>query len=168
MKRTEVLAIYATLEAIKGALELPLHRFRAAAMRRQLRDSVEAIQETIKDLERFSPTVFNEKRIALATAASLKDEKGEPVIAGNQFQIDPAKKAEFEAVVGALKTEHQAAIDTYDAEVKKLNAFLMEEAEVPAIAIRFPLSWFNKTVDQSWLETLFPFIVDDSTEVAAK
>jgi hypothetical protein len=75
--------------------------------------------------------------------------------------IKPENQAEFDLQLAVLRNKHKDEIDAFDAEVKRVNAFLLEEVEMPATTIRFKLSWFNKTVTQEMLEVLFDFIDDD-------
>lgn len=164
-----ILETYNTLSAIKDALKEPLHRFTAAAMRRQLADKAEPVLDERKDVDKLAPNKWFEARVALAREWSVKDEDGNPVtvksIQGEEYKIAPEKLAEFTKASDALTAEHKTAIDTYQAAVDKYNTFLTEPAEFPKVTSKLKLSWFNNSVAQEALEILFDFIIDDLSNV---
>ncbi|OPZ66045.1 MAG: hypothetical protein BWY85_00212 [Firmicutes bacterium ADurb.Bin506] len=163
-----VLDIYATLDAVKVALENPIHRYRAAAMRRKLADTCEPMIEMQRDLQKIIPPEFIEKRTALLQQYARKGPDGRPVIASDQYVIDTDQRPLFDAALDALREEFQEALDKHEAEVEKINKALREDVEYPELPYKFQLSWFSSAVRQEWLETLLDLIVDDSEETEAK
>jgi hypothetical protein len=163
-----VLDIYATLDAVKVALENPIHRYRAAAMRRKLADTCEPMIEMQRDLQKIIPPEFIEKRTSLLQQYARKGPEGRPVIANDQYVIDADQRPAFDAALEALREEYQEALDKHEAEVEAINTSLKQNVEYPELPYKFQLSWFSPAVRQEWLETLLDFIVDDSAEMEAK
>lgn len=161
IERVRLVEIYDVLGTIKTSFDEVQHRWKAAALRRQLKDVVEVIVETRDDSQKLIPRIFQEQRDALCRSLSMQTADGSPVIAHNSYVIKPENQADFDRQLAALRVKHAAEIAAYEAEVKRVNAFLTEEVEMPALNIRFKLSWFNKSVTQEMLEVLFDFI-DDS------
>lgn len=161
VERARLVEIYDVLGTIKMSFDEVQHRWKAAALRRQFKDTVEVINETREDSQKLMPRLFQEQRDALCRTMAMKNGEGAPVIAHNVYVIKPENQAEFDLQLAVLRNKHKDEIDAFDAEVKRVNAFLLEEVEMPATTIRFKLSWFNKTVTQEMLEVLFDFIDDD-------
>lgn len=162
IERVKLVEIYDTLGVIKSSFDEVQHRWKAAAFRRQLKDIVEVITETRDDGNRLMPRMFQEQRDALCRSLAMKDASGAPIVAHNTYVIDPLNQSDFDLQLKALRIKHKAEIDAYEAEIKRINAFLLEEVEMPVSSIRFKLSWFNKTVSQEILEILFDFIDADT------
>jgi hypothetical protein len=154
--------VYETLKNLGGTLNEPMHRYRAVAMRRQIQSVVEGlieVRDKVKDLE---PKGYNDERIALCQKYVQRDAKNQPVLQQGQFYIPPEVRPEFDSQIQALMEKHKASLDAYQDGVKKTNEWLKEDITVPEIKERLKLSWFNSSVRQEWLETLFPWIEDDT------
>lgn len=158
LTRGSFLEIYDALDGIKSSLKQVMHRWTAAAMRRQLLDTAEPILEQRRDVEKLRPQEFYEAREKLAREHAFSDKDGRPVVAQNQYVIDPSKKEQFEVALAALREKHKEKLDHFDAEVKKVNEFFLEKMEMPSIKSRLKLSWFNDSVHQEHLEILFDLI----------
>jgi hypothetical protein len=161
IERVKLVEIYDVLSQIKMSFDEVQHRWKAVALRRQLKDTVEVIIETRDDSNKLMPRLFQEQRDALCRQLSMKDAAGAPIVAHNTYVINPENQADFDVQLTALRLKHKKDIDAYEAEVKRVNAFLLEEIELPTSNIRFKLSWFNKTVSQETLDVLFDFIDAD-------
>jgi len=166
--RAGVVEIFEVLGTIKGAFDEVIHRWKAAALRRQFKDLAETIVEFREDIQKLVPKEFQEQREALCRTHAAKNKEGAPIVANNSYIIDPAKQSEFDTALGELRIKHKDSIDKYDDEIKKINAFLRADIEMPKTDIRFKLSWFNTSATQEMLEVLFPFIDDDSADTEAK
>lgn len=163
IERAGIVEIYDALGEIKGAFDLVINRWTAAAMRQHFKAVIEPINEMRNDVDKTRPTKFLEERDQMVRAFALSDADGRPVVAQGQYVIDPARKDEFEQKNLALRDEHKEAIDAYEAEVKRVNEFLKTDIEVELPTMRLKLSWFNKTVKQETLEILFSLIEMDLT-----
>jgi hypothetical protein len=169
LDRAGIVDVYETLNKIKGSLDEPMHRFRAAAMRQKFRDLAELIIEERDRATKLAPTAYNEARLSLLNRCAAKDPNGRPVLLNNNYMIDPAKQAEFNEEITKLMATHKEARDLYDAEVAKTNLWLKEEVEAPVCPLKLPLSWFNKSVNQDWFETLLQLdLIEDDTALAHK
>lgn len=162
LRRSKIVEIYETLAAIKTALDEPMHRYRAAAMRRQIGDQAEAIIETRSDAEKKKPHAFTEAREELLRSLAKKDAEGRPLVAANQYVLDAAGQEEFTKGIAKLRETHKEILDAYAAEVERVNKFLREEDDFTPPVHKLNLSWFNKSVDQGHLEVLFTMIEDDA------
>lgn len=165
--RAGLVEIYDALASIKGNLSQVIHKFTAAAMRRQLSEFVDPILEMKTDADKLRPQAYFEERENLLREYATKDKDGRPLIAANSYVIDPTRSSEFETAAVALKEKHQESIDKFDDEVKRVNEFLRGDVEFSIPTCRLRLSWFNEQVDQDHLEALFPFIDDDVTDAPA-
>jgi hypothetical protein len=161
LDRAGIVDVYETLGAIKSALDEPMHRFRAVAMRRQLKDLAESIIETRDEAGKKTPAKFNEEREKLVLEYTNRDANGKPIIDRGNYVIDPKIRVEFDKKFEKLRDLYKDDIKAYDDAVLKTNDWLLEEIEMPEIKERLALSWFNKSVGQDHLETLYEFIVND-------
>ncbi len=166
--RAGLVNVYDTLAQVKTSVDEVTYRFRAASMRKQLEPHVEPIIEMREDVMKKRPVAFDEKRTKLCQDFAARNKDGHPIISNNNYVIDPDRQKEFDAAFATLMAETKPDRDAFEAEVKKVNEWLMEEVDFPSIKGRFPLSAFNKTASQDLLETLFDFIDDDSAPEKAK
>lgn len=160
-----VIDIYQTLDAVKVALENPIHRYRAAAMRRKLADVCVPALEMQTDLQKIIPPEYVERRQSILQQYARKGPDNRPIIANEQYVIDTDQRVLFDEALDALREEHREALDKHEAEVKKVNEGLRQEVEYPELPYKFKLSWFSNAVRQEWLETLLDLIEDDSAEM---
>lgn len=71
---------------------------------------------------------FDKQRIELASEMSNKDEKGNPIIENNNYQIQDLIK--FKKALDILKGKHKKAVDAREKQVKEFEELLQEKTKV--------------------------------------
>jgi len=166
LTHSKIIELYDALAGIKGALKEPLHRYRAAAMRRSIADVAESIIDQRKAVEDQRPNAYNQEREQIARDHAFKDKDGKPMIAGDQYVMDPNKKDSMTSALVVLKEKHKDAIDSFEKAAKDFNEFLKAKTEFADFPHKLKLSWFNESVDGSHLETLLDYVDEDVSEPA--
>jgi hypothetical protein len=171
--RAGLVNVYDTLAQIKNHLKDVLHKYTAASLRKQLEVHADPITEQRTDVEKKYPKAFNEERETLCKEYASKDKDGKPLmIPGNQpgttqYFIDPSRQSDFNDKLDVLRAKHKESIDSFEADVKRVNDFLKEEIDFPELKGRLKLSWFKDSVDQQNLEDLMMLIDADLDVIEA-
>ena len=120
MKRSEIIALYNALSNPEfGKLKGTKFNYAMSKNTRLLKNEVQSIQEA-EDKE-FGE--FENERIELVKECAKKDEKGNPVIENNQYQIENVE--DFQTKFEALQEKHE-----YKAKREAFDKFMAEEVEV--------------------------------------
>ena len=163
-KRSRILKIYETLNLIKGCLDLPLHRFKAVALRKNMQPLVESITETINECNKYVPKEFFTAKEKLIRSFAVLNERKEPVreIVGGveRYKLQDGKYPEFDIAYTALHAQHKDALELYGKETLKANEFLDGTDEIPIQKV-FSIHWFNTTMTQEWIDVLYDFITEE-------
>ena len=97
------------------------------------KDKIETAFQTYLDiLQKYKPSEkyneYDEKRVKLAEKFAKKDEKGEPIIIGERYDVED--KEGFEKEWDVLKEEYKEALKEWDDELEKKNQELDEEIDI--------------------------------------
>lgn len=125
MTKQEIINLYNNLNTL-GDLRGVKFSYGVARNIQKLKQEVDAFQLVSKPSEEYS--VFDNERIELAKSHSKKDDKGEPVVVGNEFQIEDEKK--FNKELDALRKKHKSAIEAREKQIEEVTALLEEESTV--------------------------------------
>lgn len=91
-----------------------------------LKTEVQALETARKASDEY--TVFEKERIELAKKHAKKDDKGKPVIVGQNFEIEDMES--FESELATLKEKHKEAIEKREAQLKDFEDLLQKEVEI--------------------------------------
>lgn len=91
-----------------------------------VKSEIETFRETLKPTNEFNE--YENKRIELAKKYAKKDEKGVPMIKGNEYDVED--RDAFEKEYEELKAENKEIIDAREKQVKDFESFLKEESKL--------------------------------------
>ena len=97
-----------------------------------LKTEIESLQKTMVASEPFKE--YEQARIALAEKYSKKDESGNPIVKGNEYEI--ADREVFDKELIKLQTTHKVAIEERQKQIDDFNKLLEEEAKVELYKIK--------------------------------
>ena len=98
---------------------------------------------------------YDEKRIALCTEYSDKDENGNPKTDGDNFVVD-SRRSEFDEKMKALSEEYSDAQSEFESKIFEYNAKLGQSVEVSIHKI--PISDFPSDMTSTELERFMVFV----------
>lgn len=78
--------------------------------------------------------IYDEQRIKLAEKHAKKDDKGEPIVNGEKYDIE--NKEEFEKELNELKEKHKDAIEEREKQIEDYEKELDEESDIEIHKIR--------------------------------
>ena len=124
MKYKQILELNKSLSELK----LPGVKFAYAVARniQALKPEVTALQEAIKQSPEYQ--AYEKARVDLATKHASKDEKGKPVIVGNEFAIEDQEA--FDKAIEELKEKHKTTIEAREQQLKDFNELLEKDVDV--------------------------------------
>lgn len=124
MKNQELLSLYENLHQLN--LKGVKFSFAVSKNIALLKPEIEALQKAVEQSEDFKK--FEQERIELAKKHAKKDEKGEPVLKNNNYQLEDedAFKVEFES----LKEKNKEVIEAREAQTKEFNELLEKENDI--------------------------------------
>lgn len=125
MTKNEIVELYNNLHQIKN-LKGSKFNYAIAKNINILKPEVEAIQETAKPRESF--VEYDTARIELCKKHAKKDEQGEAVMKGGDFDIEDMKA--FDKELKKLQETHKQALDDRETQMKELDALLKEESPI--------------------------------------
>ena len=132
MTRQEMLELWQGLPGLANLKGFKLG-YAVARTKAKLKVEIEAFEEALKPDAAF--TEYEKKRLELCRKYAMKDERGEPLVQGNQFVFQD--RTEFEAQVEPLNEEYADAIAARTSQLEGYTASLREpiEVEVHTVAI---------------------------------
>lgn len=120
-----------------------------------IKSEIEAFQESINPTKEFM--AFENGRIELAKKHSKKDDKGNPVIADNQYEVEDKDK--FEESFLELREKHKEAIDKREKQAEEYNKLLAEESKIELHKIK--MSDVPDNISPEQLAAIFDIIDND-------
>lgn len=131
MKNSDLFPLYAGLEAVSN-IGGARFAYGVSKNKKILLDELRTIEETNKPTEAYQ--VFEKERIALCEKMANKNEKGEPKIVGNTYDIPNLKK--FNAELDKLKEGHKEAVDEMQKKNEDYKTLLDQDATVEFFKIK--------------------------------
>jgi len=129
MKNKDLLSLYETLKQ----LDLIGVRFNYAVARNiaKLKPEIESLFKAQEKTKEFSD--FDLKRVEIAKKYSKKDEKGDPVIVDNKYDIDDQEGLQKE--FDTLKSENTKVIEEREKQLEVFNELLEQENDIELYTI---------------------------------
>lgn len=152
MTNKKVFELYDAFFTLKGLKGVQLN-YAIARNTDYLKSEVEAMKKTLEASDGFKK--YDEARIALAKKHAQKDEKGNPVIIGNEFQLED--KEVFDKEFAALKEEHKKEIEERQTQLKDFEKLLEEESSIEFHKI--PVSTLPEDITTEQMVALLPIII---------
>ena len=106
------------------------------------------------------------ERLKLCGEYCTKDEKGKPLINGQQYQMDEERIDEFNKKLEVLREKHKDAIEEADKRQKEFKELLEEEITVKLNT--FKMSEMPKEMMGREVDVLCDLIIDDNKEEEKK
>ena len=131
MKRKEVINLYRNLNSL-GALKGVKFSYGVSKNMNLLKSEVESIEKAITASEEF--IVYDKARVQLAKEFAEKNEKGEPIVKGQEYVIRDEKK--FEKELKKLQEEHKEVLEARKQQIDDYAKLLEEEIEVKVHKIK--------------------------------
>lgn len=130
MTNKELIDLYKSLNAINLSGSI---KFSYAIAK-----NINLLKAEIENLEKLIiPTEgvinFNNERIELAKKLSKKDKDGNPIVIGNNFDVEDLKK--FEKELKPIQEKYKKEIDEYEKKKQEYNNFLKEENGISLLKI---------------------------------
>lgn len=162
LTRGNLLVLYTVLGTAKGIYKTTLARVTALSIRKRLEATCEPLVEA-RNAAVTVPKEFTEARLAACRELAEKGADGGPLIMNGQFVLSAGNQVEVEKRVAALRVEHKAALDAYEAGVAEFNEFVAEKVGMPPEvgSMRLKLSAINDSASMEDLEALMPLIEND-------
>lgn len=151
MLKKEAIVLYKNLFTLKG---LSGAKFAYAIARNtdKLQSEMKAIGTAKEPSEAFK--TYNTERENLAKKHAVKDDKGQPVISGNEYVVEDNDA--FNKEIKALQKQHAKVIEAYEKQLEDYNKLLETESEVELYKI--PLSDIPENISVEQMSALYPLI----------
>lgn len=108
----------------------------------------------IKQSDKFEE--FDKKRVEINKKYAKLDEKGNPELVNEQYQILDDKKEDFNKEIDTLKEEYKDTLKEREDQKKELEAFLKEEITLEFKSI--PLSIVPEDISVDEMDILAPLV----------
>jgi len=151
--REEFLNLYQVLSQL-GNLKGVKFAYTIAKNKEAIKPELVAIQEAGQTKDNYKE--FEKERVGLNEKYALKDEKGQPVIKGDNYQIED--KETYDKAYNELIEKHKEAIDERDAQIKEVNELVKEEIEMDLKTL--PLSLVPEDITVKQMESLSIIITE--------
>ncbi len=125
--------------------------------RELLKREIKAMDEATKPSEAIQE--YTRKRLDLCRENALKDEKGQPLVIDQNFDIDPKKREVFDQAIENLRAEYGDAIKEQDAKDKEFENFLKAPADFDFYFISHDSVPDNIKNEQ--MEVIFPMLAPE-------
>lgn len=151
MTKKESVTLYKNLSLLKGLSGV---KFAYAIARNidKLQAEMKALDTAKEPSEAFE--TYNTERENLAKKHAVKDDKGQPVISGNEYVIEDNDA--FNKEIKALQKEHAEAIEAYEKQLEDYNKLLQTESEVELYKI--PLSDIPENISVEQMSHIYQLI----------
>lgn len=159
LKRIDVINMYRAIQELSVITDLRLAMVIALNRGRHLRPLVEAIEDTVNPSKQFKS--FDRQRVDLCEEYSKLDETGNPDKRDGKFNIDEARRSEFNAKMIELKEKYADARETEKKRPEMVEEFLKEEMEIELQMIKHSEITKDKVLAQVSavvLESMLPMI----------
>jgi len=124
-----------------------------------LYQQLKKVQKMAKDAQKVDGyDEYEAKRILVNKEFALKDDKGEVKVTNERYDIDPAKKADYDTKLAALKEEYKETLDNIESKKVELKEFVNEEIELELRPIPMSIVPTDITLDQ--MDILSKLIVE--------
>jgi hypothetical protein len=120
-----------------------------------LKPEIESLQKAIEATPEFMK--FDEKRVELAKKYAKKDDKGEPIITNNNYEME--NQVVFDEEFSALKEEYKKEFEARQAQLEEYNEMLQSESDV--VLYKIPVSYVPETINVSQMNSIAAIITDD-------
>lgn len=117
--------VFSLYEGLSKVGNLPGAKFAYAVAKNQdiLKREIDFLKKTVEPSPEF--VEYDKKRVELAKKHAKKDDRNNPVISGNAYDIE--NQEEFNKELDTLKKEHEAIISQREAQIKEFEALLSQE-----------------------------------------
>lgn len=125
MTKQQAVELYQTLNGF-GNLTGSRFAYAVAKNLNHLKSEIQALEAAVKPLPGFE--AYDTARVELAKSHAQKDEKGEPIVKGNQFVIEDLDA--FNKALEELKAEHKETLDIRQTQIDEYIKLLKEDAAI--------------------------------------
>lgn len=146
--REYFITLYQQLQGL-GGLKGPNFTYTLSKNKEVLLQQLKKVQKMAKDAQKVEGyDEYEAKRILCNKEFALLDEKGEVKINNERYEIDPAKQADYDAKLKALKEEYKKTLEEIESKKVELKDFVDEEIELELKQIPMSIIPTDITLDQ--------------------
>jgi len=128
MIKNELFTLTNVFDQIKNVASNPKFAYAIAKNRKLVQSEVDAIKEAIAPAPEIKE--YDQKRIAMCRDYCQMDADGQPVIAEQNFVIDPEKQEDFNKAIEALREEYSESLEAHKDKLGLADQLLQEEVEI--------------------------------------
>ena len=137
-----------------GALKGSKFSFTISKNKEVIKPIIDKLNKLIKQSDKFKE--FDKKRVDINKKYAKLDEKGNPELLNEQYQILDDKKEDFNKEIDALKEEYKDTVKEREDQKKELEVFLKEEITLDFKTI--PLSIIPEDINVDEMDILTPLV----------
>lgn len=154
MKNKELIELYNSLSGITGLKGV---QFNYAVSRNisKIKPEIESLQKSVDQSEEYKK--FDLERIELVKKLAKKDEKGEPILMGNSYDVEDI--AEFTKEFDILKSLNKDVIDIREKQLEEFNTLL--EQENPIELYKIKLNSIPEEITTEQMKSLSSLIIEE-------
>ena len=127
MKNSDLFTFAEGLRSV-GDLCGPKFVYAVAKNARIVQVEVDALQAGMKFSE--AAQKYDEERVSLCKKYALENGNGEPKVNGQEYEIDPACRADFDSALKQLRIDHKSAVDERQKQIDEFNALMDEDTAI--------------------------------------
>lgn len=156
MIKNELFTLISVFDQIKNVASNPKFAYAIAKNRKLVQSEVDVIKEAIAPDEKVKE--YDQKRIAMCRDYCQMDANGQPVIAEQNFVIDPEKQEDFNKAIEELREEYTEALDAHRVKLEQADQLLQEEVDLDFHKVL--IDNFPDGLNQQQYELLMVFATD--------
>lgn len=131
MKRSELFDLYNKLQGLRYHSDNKKFSYALIKNIKSIESDINELNEIIKPNEDFLQ--FEQERISVCKSHAIKDENGEPILNGDEFQIENMEQ--FNADLEPMKVKYQDVLSKRQKQIEEYNTLLDEEIQEDLIKI---------------------------------
>lgn len=153
MKRSEFFDLYNKLQGLRYHSDNKNFSYALIKNIKAIEQDINKLNEVIKPTEEFLQ--FEQERLAICQSHSIKDDNGDPLLNGDEFQIENIEK--FNEDLIPLKTKYQDMLNYRQEQIEKYNSLLDQEIEMELVKIG--PDDLPDTITPNEIEDIYPILL---------
>lgn len=131
MKRSELFDLYNKLQGLRYHSDNKKFSYALIKNIKSIESDINELNQIIKPNEDFLQ--FEKERISVCRSHAIKDENGEPILNGDEFQIENMEQ--FNADLEPMKVKYQDVLSERQKQIEEYNSLLDEEIQEDLIKV---------------------------------
>lgn len=131
MKRSELFELYNKMQGLRYHSDNKKFSYALIKNIKNIENEINILNEIIKPTQDFLE--FEKERITICRSHAIKDENDEPILNGDEFQIEDMNK--FNLDLEPLKIKYRDSLTKRQKQIEKYNSLLDENIEIEFVKI---------------------------------